>query len=55
MSDAARDLGRPGAAAAVADLVVAVAERRTLPDAAAIERRSRGTLAATGAATGVAS
>jgi UDP-N-acetylglucosamine--N-acetylmuramyl-(pentapeptide) pyrophosphoryl-undecaprenol N-acetylglucosamine transferase len=45
MSDAARALGRPGAAAAVADLVVAAAERRALPDAAAIERRSRGTLA----------
>jgi UDP-N-acetylglucosamine--N-acetylmuramyl-(pentapeptide) pyrophosphoryl-undecaprenol N-acetylglucosamine transferase len=42
MSAAARGLGRPGAAAAVAELVRAVAERRALPDAAAIERRSRG-------------
>ena len=50
MSDAARSLGRPGAAAAVADLVVAVGERRALPDAAAIARRSRGVPAASGAA-----
>jgi UDP-N-acetylglucosamine--N-acetylmuramyl-(pentapeptide) pyrophosphoryl-undecaprenol N-acetylglucosamine transferase len=42
MSAAARGLGRPGAAAAVADLVLAAAERRPLPDPAAIERRSRG-------------
>jgi hypothetical protein len=42
MSAAARGLGRPGAAAAVADLVLAVAARRPLPDPAAIERRSRG-------------
>ena len=42
MSAAARSLGRPGAANAVADLVLALAERRRLPDAAAIERRSRG-------------
>jgi UDP-N-acetylglucosamine--N-acetylmuramyl-(pentapeptide) pyrophosphoryl-undecaprenol N-acetylglucosamine transferase len=49
MAAAARALGRPGAADAVADLVLAVAERRTLPDAAAIERRSRGALAAAGA------
>jgi UDP-N-acetylglucosamine--N-acetylmuramyl-(pentapeptide) pyrophosphoryl-undecaprenol N-acetylglucosamine transferase len=42
MSAAARDLGRPGAAAAVADLVLAAAERRPLPDPAVIERRSRG-------------
>jgi UDP-N-acetylglucosamine--N-acetylmuramyl-(pentapeptide) pyrophosphoryl-undecaprenol N-acetylglucosamine transferase len=41
MSAAARSLGRPGAAAAVADLVMAVAERRPLPDAALIERRSK--------------
>jgi UDP-N-acetylglucosamine--N-acetylmuramyl-(pentapeptide) pyrophosphoryl-undecaprenol N-acetylglucosamine transferase len=41
MSAAARALGRPGAAAAVADLVLALAERRPLPDPAAIERRSR--------------
>jgi len=43
MSAAARALGRPGAADAVADLVLAVAERRPLPDAAAIDRRSRAT------------
>ena len=41
MSAAARSLGRPGAAAAVADLVMAAAERRPLPDVAAIERRSK--------------
>ena len=42
MSAAARELGRPGAATAVADLVLAAAERRPLPDAATIERVSRG-------------
>ena len=42
MSAAARSLGRPGAASAVASLVLALAERRPLPDAAEIERRSRG-------------
>jgi UDP-N-acetylglucosamine--N-acetylmuramyl-(pentapeptide) pyrophosphoryl-undecaprenol N-acetylglucosamine transferase len=42
MSAAARALGRPGAAAAVADLVLAAGEDRPLPDAAAIDRRSRG-------------
>ncbi len=42
MSAAARALGRPGAADAVADLVLALAERRPLPDQAAVERRSRG-------------
>ena len=42
MAAAARSLGRPGAADAVADLVMAAAERRQLPDAAAIDRRSRG-------------
>jgi UDP-N-acetylglucosamine--N-acetylmuramyl-(pentapeptide) pyrophosphoryl-undecaprenol N-acetylglucosamine transferase len=42
MSAAARSLGRPGAADAVADLVLAAAERRPLPDPAAIDRRSRG-------------
>ena len=49
MSDAARSLGRPGAAAAVADLVIAVAERRSLPEPGVIERRSRATLAGIGA------
>lgn len=42
MSAAARDLGRPGAADAVADLVLAVARRQPLPSTAAIERRARG-------------
>ncbi|HEV8698347.1 MAG TPA: UDP-N-acetylglucosamine--N-acetylmuramyl-(pentapeptide) pyrophosphoryl-undecaprenol N-acetylglucosamine transferase [Candidatus Limnocylindrales bacterium] len=42
MSDAARSLGRPGAADAVADLVLAAARRATLPDPAEIERRARG-------------
>jgi UDP-N-acetylglucosamine--N-acetylmuramyl-(pentapeptide) pyrophosphoryl-undecaprenol N-acetylglucosamine transferase len=42
MAAAARALGRPFAAEAVADLVVAAAQRRSLPDADAIERRSRG-------------
>jgi len=42
MSAAARELGRPGAADAVADLVMAAAERRPLPDAMTIDRRSRG-------------
>jgi hypothetical protein len=41
MGQAARALGRPGAAAAVADLVLALAERRPLPDAGAVEKRSR--------------
>lgn len=42
MSAAARSLGRPGSAAAVAELVLAAAERRPLPDRAAIERLARG-------------
>ena len=42
MAAAARDLGRPGAADAVADLVLAVAARGPLPDAGVIERRARG-------------
>ncbi len=41
MSAAARELGRPGAADAVADMVLALAERRPLPDQAALDRRSR--------------
>jgi UDP-N-acetylglucosamine--N-acetylmuramyl-(pentapeptide) pyrophosphoryl-undecaprenol N-acetylglucosamine transferase len=45
MADAARMFGRPGAADAVAELVLAAAERRPLPDAAEIERLSRGNLA----------
>ncbi len=42
MAAAARELGRPGAAEAVAELVLAAAERRPLPEQAAIDRRSRG-------------
>jgi len=42
MADAALALGRPGAAAAVAELVLAAAERRPAPDPAVIERLSRG-------------
>lgn len=42
MSAAARSLGRPGAAAAVAELVMAVAGRGPLPDAERIERLARG-------------
>jgi UDP-N-acetylglucosamine--N-acetylmuramyl-(pentapeptide) pyrophosphoryl-undecaprenol N-acetylglucosamine transferase len=44
MSAAARGLGRPGAARAVADLVIALAEGRPLPGQAEVERRSRGTV-----------
>lgn len=42
MAAAARDLGRPAAADAVADLVIAAAMRLPLPDAATIDRRARG-------------
>jgi UDP-N-acetylglucosamine--N-acetylmuramyl-(pentapeptide) pyrophosphoryl-undecaprenol N-acetylglucosamine transferase len=42
MSMAARSFGRPGAADAVAEIILAAAERRPLPDAAEIERISRG-------------
>ena len=42
MSAAARSLGRPGAADAVTDLVLAAARREPLPDPAVIERRSSG-------------
>jgi UDP-N-acetylglucosamine--N-acetylmuramyl-(pentapeptide) pyrophosphoryl-undecaprenol N-acetylglucosamine transferase len=42
MSAAARSLGRPGAADAVADLVLAAARREPLPDRETIDRRSRG-------------
>ena len=41
MRAAARDFGRPGAAGAAAELVLALAERAELPTAAAIERLSR--------------
>jgi len=42
MSSAAREQGRPGAADAVADIVIALAGRHPLPDAQSIERASRG-------------
>ena len=45
MSAAARSLGRPGAAAAVAELVLAAAARTPFPDVAGIERRARGSAA----------
>jgi UDP-N-acetylglucosamine--N-acetylmuramyl-(pentapeptide) pyrophosphoryl-undecaprenol N-acetylglucosamine transferase len=44
MSAAARGLGRPGAADAVAELVLAAAERRPLPSPQVIERISTGVL-----------
>jgi UDP-N-acetylglucosamine--N-acetylmuramyl-(pentapeptide) pyrophosphoryl-undecaprenol N-acetylglucosamine transferase len=43
MSAAARSLGRPRAAEAVAELVMAAATNQPLPDALAIERLARGT------------
>lgn len=42
MRAASREHGRPGAADAVADLLLSLARREPLPPAAAIERRSRG-------------
>ncbi len=45
LAEAARAFGRPGAADAVAALVLAAADRRPFPDAAEIERLSRGTAA----------
>jgi UDP-N-acetylglucosamine--N-acetylmuramyl-(pentapeptide) pyrophosphoryl-undecaprenol N-acetylglucosamine transferase len=42
MAAAARSLARPGAADAVAELVLAAAERRPFPDAAHVESVSRG-------------
>ncbi|MBM4409329.1 MAG: UDP-N-acetylglucosamine--N-acetylmuramyl-(pentapeptide) pyrophosphoryl-undecaprenol N-acetylglucosamine transferase, partial [Chloroflexi bacterium] len=41
MSAASRSLGRPGAADAVAELIIGAAMRRPLPDPAVIEHRSR--------------
>jgi UDP-N-acetylglucosamine--N-acetylmuramyl-(pentapeptide) pyrophosphoryl-undecaprenol N-acetylglucosamine transferase len=41
MATAAASLGRPGAAAANADLLLALATRTALPDAAAVETRTR--------------
>jgi UDP-N-acetylglucosamine--N-acetylmuramyl-(pentapeptide) pyrophosphoryl-undecaprenol N-acetylglucosamine transferase len=45
MAAASRALGRPGAAAAVAELVLAAAERRPWPDRETVDRRSREALA----------
>jgi UDP-N-acetylglucosamine--N-acetylmuramyl-(pentapeptide) pyrophosphoryl-undecaprenol N-acetylglucosamine transferase len=45
MRAAARGFGRPGAAAAVAELVLALAEKAPLPSPASIERMSRATSA----------
>jgi UDP-N-acetylglucosamine--N-acetylmuramyl-(pentapeptide) pyrophosphoryl-undecaprenol N-acetylglucosamine transferase len=45
MSAAARSLGRPGASDAVAELVMAAAERRSLPSLEAIERLATGAAA----------
>jgi UDP-N-acetylglucosamine--N-acetylmuramyl-(pentapeptide) pyrophosphoryl-undecaprenol N-acetylglucosamine transferase len=45
MADASRALGRPAAADAVADLVLAAASRRPLPGPAEVDRRSRGVAA----------
>jgi hypothetical protein len=42
MAGAARDLARPGAADAIAELVLAAASGRPLPDPAAVEAISRG-------------
>ena len=42
MSAAARALGRPGAADAVAELVIATASRLPFPDPIEIERRAQG-------------
>ena len=42
MRAASREHGRPGAAEAVADLLLSLARREPLPTAAAIELRSRG-------------
>jgi UDP-N-acetylglucosamine--N-acetylmuramyl-(pentapeptide) pyrophosphoryl-undecaprenol N-acetylglucosamine transferase len=51
MSAAARSLGRPGAADAVAGLLLALAERRPLPDAATVTRIATGAAGAAGAAS----
>jgi UDP-N-acetylglucosamine--N-acetylmuramyl-(pentapeptide) pyrophosphoryl-undecaprenol N-acetylglucosamine transferase len=42
MAAAARSLARPGAAEAIAELVLALAERRPLPDQAAVDLTARG-------------
>ncbi|MEO8273062.1 MAG: glycosyltransferase, partial [Chloroflexota bacterium] len=45
MSAASRSLGRPGAAAAVAEILLALAERRSLPDATTVAKLAAGTAA----------
>jgi UDP-N-acetylglucosamine--N-acetylmuramyl-(pentapeptide) pyrophosphoryl-undecaprenol N-acetylglucosamine transferase len=45
MATASRAFGRPGAADAIADLLVAMAQRGSLPARATIDRRARGTAA----------
>jgi UDP-N-acetylglucosamine--N-acetylmuramyl-(pentapeptide) pyrophosphoryl-undecaprenol N-acetylglucosamine transferase len=45
MSSASRGMGRPGAADAVAELVLALAEGRPIPSDADVEAVSRGTAA----------
>jgi UDP-N-acetylglucosamine:LPS N-acetylglucosamine transferase len=42
MAGAARSLARPGAARAVAELVMAAAERRPFPDPARVDALARG-------------
>lgn len=44
MAAAARSLGRPGAADAVAEILIALAERRPLPDAGMVERLAGGSV-----------
>jgi UDP-N-acetylglucosamine--N-acetylmuramyl-(pentapeptide) pyrophosphoryl-undecaprenol N-acetylglucosamine transferase len=46
MAAAARELARPAAADAIADLVLALAEREPLPDQTAVDARARGTASA---------
>jgi UDP-N-acetylglucosamine--N-acetylmuramyl-(pentapeptide) pyrophosphoryl-undecaprenol N-acetylglucosamine transferase len=45
MSAAARSMGRPGAADAVAEILLALAQRRALPDAASVARIASGAVA----------
>jgi UDP-N-acetylglucosamine--N-acetylmuramyl-(pentapeptide) pyrophosphoryl-undecaprenol N-acetylglucosamine transferase len=52
MAEASRSLGRPGAAEAVAELVLAAAQGRPAPDAGRLERISRGLAAGHGDAAG---
>ena len=54
MSAAARSLGRPGAADAVAEILLALANRRPLPDAGTVARIAANPIGAAGAAGGAA-